>query len=110
MIARLEGDVQRRAGHGIAAARGVVDRLDFGMRLAAQVVETLAERLRAARNDGPDARVGRRISATAGSELARPPQIDAIEAGNGRDYAVTSTPFQKATESLICFAASFGAG
>ena len=98
MIAGFERDVQRRAAHVATGGVRRTERLDFRMRLAADVVESLAERRRAERDDGPNDRIRRRVSAPAKRELAGAAQIDPVERGEGRDgYGVTSTPFQNAT-------------
>jgi hypothetical protein len=98
VIARLEGHVERGSAHVVAARGRVAKRFDFGMRLAAHPVKSLAERRRTERENGADRRVRRRASAPAFREFASTPQIHAVERRemSGR-YGETSTPFQKAT-------------
>ena len=78
------------------------------MRLAAEAMVAFAQRLRAARDDGADRRIGRRAPPAAGGELARPAQEDAVD-GELR-YGSTFTPRQNAMRSLMFAAAGFGSG
>jgi hypothetical protein len=108
VIARLERNVRGRAAHVVARFARRVQGLDLGMRAALAPVEAFAQRQVIARQDGADARIGRRIAATALGEFVRPLQIDAVDRTEG--YGRTSTPRQNATWSLISAAASLGVG
>ncbi|GAC1309931.1 MAG: hypothetical protein NVSMB21_17130 [Vulcanimicrobiaceae bacterium] len=110
MIARFEGDVEGRPPDVVAAGARIAKGLDFRVRLAANVMEAFAERGRAECDDGADARIRRGATASAQREFAGATEVDAVECGERRAYGATSTPFQKATWSLICLAASLGAG
>jgi hypothetical protein len=60
------------------------------------------------RDHRADGGIGRRVPGAARGEFAGAAQVHAVEPREG--YGRTSTPFQKATWSLICLAASLGAG
>jgi hypothetical protein len=107
MIARLERHVRRRAANVVPARGRIAQRFDFSMRVAAHVMVPLAEGRRPECDHRANGRIWRGATAPALREFARAAQIDAVERG---DYLTTSTPFQKATRSLICFAASLGVG
>ena len=64
--ARLEGDIEGRATSALA---GLLERGHFGVRAAISCVESLADDLTVANDDGADHRVRRRLSPSFCSQL-----------------------------------------
>jgi hypothetical protein len=76
--ARLERDVERRAGGIAAAPAAVLERGDLGVRAAELGVEALADRLTTADDDGTDERIGTDPPTPPLGQLERPPQVRSI--------------------------------
>lgn len=105
VIAGLERDVRGRAARVGAAPARVRERLDLGVRLAAPMMPSLAQRRAVADEDAADRRIRRRVGGGARGELARARQVRAVAV-----YGRTSTPFQNATYPSMLLAASLVSG